>query len=255
MQVDKTVSGAEAIMSRCAYYAKVGVDHSCNWARLLIPVDLPSTVVLDATATQQVLWELLGDRAVIVPIPPGARCYERVRLHVARTAAGIGKTKMKELASKRILRVLDGVAQVPMHDGRGCTERSTFLCCHKDAEVTALSFETPFKEYRTGHWEAVDGKNDWQNMDTAIILRLPYRDHVWSTNVFFALQGLRDAESGDSPITEVQKTLSLGMEARKSLEGTLKDAAHPLTKMLADIGVRIRTIGVGRGAKTHLVKA
>lgn len=42
------------------------------------------------------------------------------------------------------------------------------------------------------HWGAIDGRNDWNVHDTVVIFGLSYRDRVWSTNTFFALQGLQD---------------------------------------------------------------
>lgn len=355
-RIDQTLASVEGSMSRWAYYAKIGREHSFNSARLLIPDTLPAPVVLDATATQQVLWELLGeDRAVIQPIPSGARNYSRVTLHVAR-ATGLGKGKMTETAAKRIPRVLRNI------EGRDGGRRRVFLCCHKDVEHVALSYAPDFEEYSVGHWGAVDGRNDWKDCDTAVIVGLQYFDRVWSTNVFFALQGLQDNQwlrepkwkhypdvrremqikqlttslvqainrircrrvidgdgncpdsevflllpkgdegdsilsnireempdiavvpwnleldgetvqvrkgsshealiafmrnrlPGETAMTAVQKALGLGDEGRKTLAVALRDPAHPLTKALADIGVRYVSTGVGRGSKSYLVKA
>lgn len=47
--------------------------------------------------------------------------------------------------------------------------------------------------------EAVDGSNKYKDFDTAVIFGLPFRDHIWGTNVFFALQGVQEDEWHDNP--------------------------------------------------------
>lgn len=185
--VDKTLNGAEAVLSTWAYYAKNGADHTFNAARLLIPTDLPAPVVLDATANQNFLWELLGDRADIKPIPPNTRSYQNVTLHVTR-ASRTGKGSMIEDGQTRIPRLLAELASTLGPD------RRVFLCVHQGVEHIALKYAPEFEKYSVGHWGAVDGRNDWQDHDSAVIFGLPYRNHIWATNAFFALQGLQDNE-------------------------------------------------------------
>jgi hypothetical protein len=55
-------------------------------------------------------------------------------------------------------------------------DRSVFLCVHKDAEHVVLSYEQRFARFDVGHWNAVDGRNDWADCDTAVIFGLPYPD-------------------------------------------------------------------------------
>lgn len=190
--VDETLAAVESIMSRWAYYARKGNDHSLNSSRLLIPEDLPAPVVLDATASQQMLWGLMEDRAVVQPIPQGTRRYRNVTLHVAR-ARSIGKTKMKETARARLPRILGDLQE---RIGR---DRKVFLCCHKSIKHVAVGFAPEFARYGVGTWGAVDGKNDWKDCDTAVIVGLPYKDSVWSTNMFFATQGLQSNAWMDNP--------------------------------------------------------
>jgi len=190
--VDETLAAVESILSRWAYYARKGNDHSLNSSRLLIPEDLPAPVVLDATASQQMLWGLMEDRAVVQPIPQGTRQYRNVTLHVAR-ARSIGKTKMREAARVRLPRVLGDLQQ------RIGKDRKVFLCCHKSIKHIAVAFAPEFASYGVGTWGAVDGKNGWKDCDTAVIVGLPYKDSVWSTNMFFATQGLQPNEWMDSP--------------------------------------------------------
>lgn len=186
-QVDRTVRDIEAIQTKFAWCAKKGQDHTFNGSQLLIPDDLPAPVVLDATAKQNFLWTLLEDRAVIKPIPPNARSYRNVILHVAR-ASGVGKTAMKEKGADRVPRLVQQLQQDLD------PSRKVFVCLHKSIEHHALQYETGFAAWSVGHWGAVDGRNDWKDYDTAVIFGLPYRDTIWATNAFFATQGLRDNE-------------------------------------------------------------
>jgi hypothetical protein len=187
-RVDETLRDCEAVLKRWAYYHRKGRDTTLNSSQLLIPPDFPGAVVLDATATQNFHWQLLEDRAEVVPIPSGTRNYGNVTLHIARVTDGLGKGKMKSLAKTRVPRLLDDL------ETRLSPDRRVLLCLHKDNEHTAKLFAPRFAAYSVAHWGAIDGKNDWQDHDTAVLFGMYYRDNVWSTNAFFALQGQQDDE-------------------------------------------------------------
>ncbi len=353
--VDKTLSGVEAVLSMWAYYAKAGTDHTFNVSRLLIPKDLPAPVVLDATANQNFLWELLGDRVDIKPIPPNTRNYGNVTLHMAR-ASRTGKGSMIEDGQTRMPRLLAELESTLGND------RRVFLCVHKTVEHIALKYAPKFEKYSVGHWGAVDGRNDWQDHDAVVIFGLPYPGHIWATNAFFALQGLQDDEwmknpqwksyadireemqikqitvsviqainrircrrvidaegncppsdvfivlptgsrgdrildaiklempgikiqkwafspdgekvrvrrnsshvaliafmanrmPGNTTMTTIQKELGLSPKTIKNLKEALRDADHPLTVKLKEIGVSLVSSGYGRGSKSYLLKA
>ena len=183
--VDRTLKDCEAILRRWAYYHRKGKEDTFNSSQLLIPEGLPGPVVLDATATQNFLWELLEDRVEVPSIPQGVRRYDNVRLHIAR-ATGLGKTKMTKLGERRIPRLLANLEETLSSD------RKVLLCVHKRVEHIAVGYDHPFAAYSVAHWGAIDGKNDWQDYDTVVVFGLSYRDPVWATNAFFALQGLQD---------------------------------------------------------------
>ncbi len=168
-----------------AYYVRKGNDDTLNSSQLLIPPGLPGPVVLDATANQNFLWKLLDDRVRITDIPRGTRNYANVTLHVAR-GTSLGKQSMITKGKARLPRLLANLEQNLE------PKRKVLLCVHKHLEPTALSYEPRFAKYAVAHWGAIDGRNDWNDYDTAVIFGLPYRDQVWSTNMFFALRGLQD---------------------------------------------------------------
>ncbi|MES0058804.1 hypothetical protein [Mesorhizobium sp. M0041] len=181
-QATTTLRSCESILSGWAYYQRSGDWDTINNSELLIPMELPGPVVLDATASHNMLWELLGERAVRPVIPSKARNYRNVRLHVAY-ANGLGKGSMKEKGGTRVLRVIKELE-------KSCKERSVLVCLHQSLEPKALTLEPGFSRYALAHWGAIDGKNDWQDFDTAVILGLPYRGDLWAVGTFIALQGL-----------------------------------------------------------------
>jgi hypothetical protein len=93
-------------------------------------------------------------------------------------------------------------------------DRSVFLCMHQATEHVALSYEHRFARFDIGHWNAVDGRNDWAGCDTAVIFGLPYRDQVWSTSQFFALQGHQDDEWIQNPVWGAYEDVRRTMEQR-----------------------------------------
>jgi hypothetical protein len=183
--VDRTLRDCEAIMARWAYYYRKGNDDTFNSSQLLIPPGLPGPVVLDATASQNFLWQLLGSRAEIAEVPAGTRTYANVTIHVAR-GSGLGKTKMTDRGKVRLPRLLANLQQHLTPD------RKVLLCLHKCVEHTAVGYAPAFTAYSVAHWGAVDGRNDWKDHDAVVIFGLPYLPQTWATNTFFALQGLQD---------------------------------------------------------------
>lgn len=187
-RIDGILRNCEALLKRWVYYSKRGRDISFNSSSLLIPEGLPGPVVLDATASQNFLWKLLGDRARVIQTPPDVRRYDNVTLHVAR-AKGIGKHAMVENAKTRIPRL---VAHLRERE----TPSQSLLVCHLDIEHLVLSYDTGCD---VAHWWAIDGKNTWQHHDTAILLGMPYRSDTWAFNTFFATQGLQSNDWLENP--------------------------------------------------------
>lgn len=71
---------------------------------------------------------------------------------------------------------------------------SVFLCTHNANAHIAKGDGIGFERFAVGHWNAVDGRNDWADYDTAVIFGLPYRDQIWANNTFFAVQGVQTDE-------------------------------------------------------------
>lgn len=186
--VDNILHDIEMLLTRHAYYFRNGAQPSINGGAYLIPSGFPGAVVLDATADHDAIYRLLGDRALVAPIPQGIRDYSNVTLHVCRTSAGLGKHVMDEKKQTRLPRLAAHLSEQLGPD------RSIFLCVHKHSGALAETFNTDGLRIQIGHWGAVDGKNDWKDCDVAVIWGLPYMDQRRAIDSVFALHGPQDTQ-------------------------------------------------------------
>ena len=190
---DKTLASAEILLDQYAFITRQGAEHSLNSSVLTVPMELPGPVVLDATAGVDLMYDLMEDRADIIPTPRGVRDYSNVTLHVARTER-IGKAAMEELAGPRFAALQADLSQ------RLPPERKVLFCVHKNVEhLVPTQADLGVTEAEAVHWGAVDGSNAFKDFDTAVIFGLPFRDSVWGTGVFFALQGVQCDDWHDNP--------------------------------------------------------
>lgn len=182
---DKRLKSLQHIFKNWIFHAKTFDEgHSLNTARLLVPDNVKGAVVLDATASANVLYELFK-QARVVPCPPNVRHYGNVTLHVSR-GHKLGKVHMRSNA-----RALSGELIAALNEP--LEGRDVFICTHRQVEPILLSHASKFTMH-TGHWGAVDGSNAWKDCDAAVIFGLPYMPDAWSANAFFALQGIQDTD-------------------------------------------------------------
>jgi hypothetical protein len=164
--VDEILQDVEAMFANFAYYYKSGEEHSINGAIYLLPQGLPGAVILDATAKNDLLYDLLKGRVYVATIPTNVRDYSNVTVHVARTSSGLGKSVTDDTKHLRLPRLAKELSE-EIEPGR-----SVFLCVHKHSEALAETFRTDSLNLNVGHWGAIDGKNDWKDCDVAVIFRL-----------------------------------------------------------------------------------
>ncbi|MFK4385895.1 DEAD/DEAH box helicase family protein [Bradyrhizobium sp. USDA 223] len=216
-RVAETITAVQSCLEQFAYYAKSGQWHSINTAALAVPLDAPGPVVLDATAKANFLWDLFEEKHQRLAVPAHARDYSTVTLHVAR-GAGLGKNAMAERIRERMPRI-----KTALEEAIG-PEHSVFMCVHKGVEEVITRKRAcgeswverlNFRACSIGHWGAVDGRNTWQDCDTAVILGLPYRPQTWATNMFCALQGAQNDQWLQSPEWRQFKNVRQEMEQRQ----------------------------------------
>jgi hypothetical protein len=196
-------------------------------------------VILDATAHSNVLYELLEGDVYVVPVPGGIRDYSRVTLHVARTTAGLGKSKMKETKHLRIPRFVKEIAK---EVGPG---RNVFMCVHKLSKDLLATFSTPEMPLNIGWWHAVDGKNDWADCDVAVIFGLPYMDARRAIGSVLAVSGPQDKAWLQSPPAYNQHANLPEMLA-------IRDVAASVVQAINRVRCRRVTDASGRCEKTDV---
>jgi len=91
---EKTLLAIEAIFKSWVYYVKDQNVHTLNTSKLLLPEDARGAVIMDATASCNVIYDLFKEAEVIQP-PPKARTYSNVALHVSM-GHRVGKDFMEE---------------------------------------------------------------------------------------------------------------------------------------------------------------
>jgi hypothetical protein len=204
---DDRLRALDMILRGWVYYAKVPTQgHTLNTARLLVPEEVKGAVVLDATATANVVYALF-DKARVLKPPQGVRCYRNVTLHVSR-GHKVGKVSMRNDGDALVSAVFQDLNErIP--------GRSAFIVSHLETEPRVLTHEADF-EVLTGHWGKVTGSNQWRGCDVAVVIGLPYRPDTWSANTFMALQGVQTTEwlrANERPFgshKDVRSALKLG---------------------------------------------
>ncbi len=207
---DEIIKNVHLTLSNWNFYAKKMAQHTMNTARLIVPEDVTGAIVLDATASSNLIYQLFEEKADVLPAPANARRYDNVTLHVSKGHA-VGKVAMAKVAPQEASKLLANLATTLGRD------RKVFVCCHHRIEPHVIACEHPFKALDAGHWGAIDGRNTWENFDTAVIFGLPYRDNIWSANCYMALQGLQSSawlqSEGDRPFKthrDIRHALSVG---------------------------------------------
>ena len=189
--IDTNLKSVQAICSRWAWYARSGRFEHPQRLRLVLPDPFPLNVVcLDATARQEVLWELLGRENVERPkLPEGVRSYEKVTLNVAR-AGSVSKTTMIDKGKARLARLIEHLNK--RFDGQ--SDRKVFLVTHKAIEHHADDHVLSFGKLSVAHWGSLDGKNEWTDHDVAVLFGLSYRQRIWANNLYQAIKGRQGTE-------------------------------------------------------------
>jgi co-chaperonin GroES (HSP10) len=183
----KTLMAADELIAGFSWYSKNGQSHTLNSAKHILPETISSGVVLDATASQNLVWELLGNKAELIEPVEGLRNYSNVTLRTCRQS-GLGKHKMLKSASDRVALLLNDLPKHIPHGNR------VLVVCHKGL-IPFMDKQThPFRELSVINWGAIDGRNDWDDYETVVIYGLPYRNPIDSRNLFMAVQGPQDSD-------------------------------------------------------------
>lgn len=188
-----------------------------NGARLLFKHAGRRGVILDATATNDPIYNLIEDRVKLLPRPKGIRDYNNVRLYISR-GHRIGKEHLTQNGKTEWARMRDTL-KAKMGNGQ-----SVLAICHKDNVPVLEAQGISDCNLTVTNWGAIDGKNDWAACDTAILFGLPYFDDVAPTNLYL---GCRDAitdawlsgERNYGDHTDIRQAIKDGFTIRSVLQG------------------------------------
>lgn len=181
-----TVSSVDSLFKTFLFYSRNQSVPTFNTARLLVPPSVKGGVILDATASCNIVYDLFDGAQIIQP-PPRTRQYTNANLHVSYGHA-VGKTDMKTAGlalSQSLIAELDAWFEPE----RG---RKVLIVTHKAIEPFLTQYIPDNFTMSVAHWGAVDGSNHWQDHDTVVIFGLPYRPKRWAPSTFMAWQGVKD---------------------------------------------------------------
>lgn len=180
--ISDTFNAIEVMVEQWSYFSLSGVRGTVNSAQCLLPKDHNGAVIMDATASTNLLYQLFDSRVSVIPTPDGARRYDNVTLHVS-TGHKVGKGYLNSNAKVECNNLISEL-ELSLEN----SER-VLVVCHKDVEPFLLDYEVKFSTLAVCHWGAIDGKNDWQDFDTVVVFGLPYLPSAWSANSYMAIQG------------------------------------------------------------------
>lgn len=176
------LKSVNAILRSWAYYAKHSTEPTLNTARLLVPEDVKGAVILDATASSNVLLDIWKDARIETPYQ-NVRTYHNVALNFSK-GHKVGKNFMTRKSAQVCKELIADLNR------RFSENDDVLIVTQKDVEPVLMTYETKFN-MKTAHWGLIDGSNEWKNCNKVVVFGLPFRPDTWSANLFMAFQGPR----------------------------------------------------------------
>jgi hypothetical protein len=172
-------------------------------ARLLLPPDA-GQVILDATGMLNNVYTRRPDAYEVLQMA-AVRDYRNVTLHVARTK-GTGKTAMRKQGRQISQRALDAIHTRYGEQVRG---RRVLVVTNKDSEeqVREMWVTAGFGALDVAHWKKIDGRNEWREFDTLVILTLPWARKSVDLSTFMAIRGVELDDAGLNAPPEDVRTI------------------------------------------------
>jgi hypothetical protein len=209
---DTILRDVQTTLDNWNWYAKKLSDHTINTARLIVPDSIKGAVVLDATASSDVVYQLF-EKAEVMPLPAAkARTYRNATVHVS-TGHAVGKGYLVKHAHEEASKLVENLrASLSPY-------RKVFVVTHQGVEPILVKYRhvSGFAAFDVGHYGALEGRNDWRDFDTVVLFGLPFRDRPWSANTYMALRGLQTTEwlnaDGNRPFQtyeDVRRALEVG---------------------------------------------
>jgi hypothetical protein len=214
-------SDVDSLFKSFIFYSKNETIPTFNTARLLVPPNVKGAVIFDATAGNNLLYDLFDKSQRIQP-PMGTRSYANATLHFSY-GHKLGKRDMKKNAHKLSSSL---VSCLDEQFGDDESRRKVLVITHKAVEPHLIQLIPSNFDMSVAHWWAIDGSNQWQEYDTVVIFGLPYMPQRWSTSVFMALQGVQDSLWFHDPSlrsfkehTDIRKAMNTGKMLSSIIQG------------------------------------
>ena len=214
MMVRDWLSTADALYGSWFYHSKQLNMPTFNTAKLMIPEESSPAVILDATASCNVLYRLF-DKAEVIQPPGPTRSYRNVTLHLSYSHK-VGKTFMAQRKNVKAL-CAALVQHLDTKFRSGKARRKVLIVTHKNVEPYLVRCVPESFDLHASHWGEVNGSNRWKHCDTVVIFGLPYRPTTFTANVFMAFKGPQTTEwlnaQGDRPYdgyTDIREAIATG---------------------------------------------
>ncbi|MGO4638974.1 hypothetical protein AB4Z43_11100 [Mesorhizobium sp. 2RAF45] len=164
-----------------AWTSRRGGRTQLHSARSLIGVDGMRGVILDATAGIDPVYSIMRQRVDVLARPPGIRTYRNVTLHVSY-GHKVGKEHLAQHAGKEWSIVWGDLS-------KRLSGKRILVCAHKDARPSIEPYGPKDGSVQFDNWGNLDGRNDWNRCEAAILFGLPYLDDIEPAQRFIAHRG------------------------------------------------------------------
>ncbi len=155
--------------------ARAGDKFQLTAVKMLMSDDIPDVVILDATANQNIVYELLGDFVERVEVPANVRDYSNVVLNILYGVLA-GKAGLASFDK-------DVLKQIYEENCDDVLIPSTLFCTHKSNEGVLKQVVTGLGDDSLVHWGNIDGKNNWSARSGMVICGLPYLGPANADNI------------------------------------------------------------------------
>ena len=189
-----TLQAAAKLVASWGLYSRKYGEHLLTKASFVLPDEMPSAVILDATAAQNPMYEYLGSDKQQLAIPRPVRRYHNVTLH-AYFNTQVGKGHLIENVKTVIPAFVKFMAE------RIGKQRKVLFCVPLAIESHLMKHKKRFgTDTSVGHWYALDGRNDWRDYDTIVIYGLPYLDNSVPLASVLTLQHIKQKAAESAPL-------------------------------------------------------
>ena len=194
----ESLTRLEAIMQNWSLYARKGKQHILTTGRVIIPRELMSAVIMDATAALDPIYDLLGDAIHLITPPENIRSYANVTLHIS-TGHKVGKQALSKAPERDASAFMTGLSRYVADNSK------LLICTHKASKPHLEGYGA-----NVVNWGAIDGKNDWKGCNTVALFGLFYLDRIQPEVSLIALQKWAGHNFTDTEYSEAIEELYWG---------------------------------------------